>query len=123
MPDVLDCSRRQIVPGARAGSRNGPAVHFLIDRLDARLRALRRGKVVDSPPVEIIPNGDANLRESVEHVEFGERDTVDAADLDHLADQGRIEPAAAALAAGHRAKLAPNAPEVLADVAEIFCRE
>ena len=77
----------------------------LVDRLDARLRALRRRQIVDLAAVEPVADADLELRQLVEHVELGERDAVDAADLARLAHEAGVEPAAAARPSRHRAEL------------------
>ena len=58
----------------------------------------------------------ASLVETVEHVELGERNALDAVDGDGLAHQNGIEPAAAAaLAAGDDAEFMAARAEELAD--------
>ena len=55
---VLDRLRGQLGPGARAGGRAAPALHLLVDRLDARLRTLARRKIVERLAVEPIADAD-----------------------------------------------------------------
>ena len=59
----------------------------------------------------------------VEHVQFGQRDAGHAADRDRLADQHRVEPAAAALAPGDGAEFVAALAELLADVIVLLGRE
>ena len=82
-----------------------PAFHGLVDRLDARLRRLRRRQVIDLAAVEPVADADLELGQLVEHVELGEGDAVDAADFPRLAHEAGVEPAAAARPTGHRAEL------------------
>ena len=51
---------RQFRPGARASGRFRPALHRLVDRLDAGLRSLRGRQVVD--PLAVEPVADADLQ-------------------------------------------------------------
>ena len=70
-----------------------------------------------------IGGADLDLVEPVEHVELGQRDAVDAADLDRLAHHHRVEPAAAARPAGDDAELAAAFAEGLADLVRQLGRE
>src|SRR6185437_13922070 len=56
---------------------------------------------------------DLDLGEAVQHVELGQGNAVDAADLDRLPHHDRVEPAATALAAGDGAELAAALAEPL----------
>src|SRR5690606_38244967 len=103
--DILDRLRRKIVPAARAGGGALPALERLVDRLDARLRALAGRQVVDDLAVEPVAGADLDFVHAVEHVELGQRDALDAVDGDGLAHQHRVEPAATALAPGNGAEL------------------
>ena len=87
--DVLDRGRRQVGPGAGAPRALGPALHRLVDRLDPGLRTLEAGRWSMALAVEPVADADLDLGEAVEHVELGQRDAVDAVDLDRLADQRR----------------------------------
>ena len=70
-----------------------------------------------------VAGADVHRLEAVEHVEFGQRDAGDAADRDRLAHQHRVEPAAAAPAAGDGAELMAALAEPLADLVVELGRE
>ena len=76
-----------------------------VDRAHQRLVRRRRRDVVEYRAVAAVAGAHLELRHAVEHVELGERDPLDAADLDRLAHQHGVEPAAAPAAAGHGAEL------------------
>ena len=109
-PDILDGLARQVRPGAGAGRGLAPALHILVDRLDLGLSALARREIVQFLAVEPVAGADPEGLEAVEDVELGEGNAVDPGGADRLAHQGGVEPAAAALAAGHHAELAPALP-------------
>jgi hypothetical protein len=62
-----------------------------------------------------IGGAEIDLVKAVEHVELGQRDTVDAAGLDRLPHCHRVKPAAAPLASGDDAEFAAALAELLAD--------
>ena len=64
-----------------------------------------------------------SVSHAVEHVELGQRQALDAAELDRLADQHGVEPAAAARAAGDGAELVAALAQALADLVEQLGRE
>ena len=70
-----------------------------------------------------VAGADLHRLEPVEHVELGQRDAGDAADRGRLAHQHRVEPAAAALAAGDGAELVAALAELLADLIVLLGRE
>ena len=100
-----------------------PAFHRLVDRLDPRLRALRRRQMVERLAVEPVADADLELGQLVEHVELGQRDAVDAGHFARLAHQAGIEPAAAARPPGDRAELGPALAEQLAGLVLELGRE
>ena len=113
----------QVGPAARAARRARPALDFLVDRLDPHLvRGVRR-QIVERLAVDPVAGADLHRLEAVEHVELGQRDAGDAADRDGLAHQHRVEPAAAALAAGDGAELVAALAEPLADLIVLLGRE
>src|SRR3546814_7802480 len=71
----------------------------------------------------LVADADLDFRQPVEHVELGQRQPVDAADLHRLPYQDGIEPAAAARPARHHAELAAALAEKPADVVELLARE
>src|SRR5262249_37777878 len=115
--------RRQVGPAPRSPRRLRPALERLPNGLDARLRVAARGKPVHALAVELVADADLELRETVEHVELGERDAVDAAHLDGLAHERGVEPAATALAPRHGAELAAALADPLADLVVQLGRE
>src|SRR3546814_13348098 len=79
--------------------------------------------MVESPALMLVADADLDFRQPVEHVELGQRQPVDAADLHRLPYQDGIEPAAAARPARHHAELAAALAEKPADVVELLARE
>jgi hypothetical protein len=79
--------------------------------------------MVERLAVEAVAGADFQLVEPVEHVELGQRDPGDSRDPAGLAHQRGVEPAAAALAPGHRAELMAALAEALADRVMQFGRE
>ena len=79
--------------------------------------------MVDRLPPDPVAGADLERRHPVQHVELGERDAPNAADLHRLAHQHGVEPAAAATAPGHRAELAPALAQALARRVLEFRRE
>ena len=61
------------------------------------------GNFVGDFAVDLVADADGNLVELVEHVELGDDQPLGAVDLVGVAEQGNVEPAAAAGAAGDRA--------------------
>ena len=119
---LIACAGRSAQLRAPA-RRLRPAFQRLVDRLHARLRVAARRQVVDALAVEPVADADLELVEAVEHVELGQRDAVDAADLDGLAHQHGVEPAAAPLAPRDGAELVPALAEPLADLVVELGRE
>src|SRR6185436_17719781 len=97
-----------------APCRLRPPLHRFVDRLDSGLRPLRRRQVVERQAVEPIPYADLELWQLIEHVELGQRNTVDAGDFARLAHKTSIEPAAAPRPSRHRAKFRAALAEQLA---------
>src|SRR5262245_56794359 len=104
---IFDALRRQLGPRPRAARRFAPALHRLVDRLDAGLRPLRRGQMVELASVEPVAHANLELWQLVENVELGQRYAVDAAHFARLAHEACIEPAATARAPRDRAELDP----------------
>ena len=71
----------------------------------------------------MIAGADLDAVETIEHVELGQRQAVDAADPHGLAHQHRVEPAAAALAPGVDAEFLAAAADLLADLVMQFGRK
>src|SRR5277367_89782 len=82
-----------------------PAGDGFIDRLDLCLSVFAGRQVIDLAAVEPIADADFDLVETVEDVELGQRQTVDAARPHRLPYQHGIEPTAASRPAGHDAEL------------------
>src|SRR5262245_26899961 len=72
---------------------------------------LARRKIVDLAPVETVSHTNLELRQPVQDVKLSQRQAVDAAGADGLADEHGIEPAATPRSAGHGAEF----PAALAD--------
>src|SRR5918911_3388316 len=120
---IFDGLGRELGPGARAGRRARPAFELLIDRLDARLRALAHREVIEIAAVEPVAHADPEGLEAVEHVELGERHPVNPGDAHGLAHEHGVEPAAAPLAPRHGAEFAAPLAEPLARVVGLLGRE
>ena len=74
-------------------------------------------------PSSMIANAHLDFLQAIEHIELRKRDALNAGGLDGLAHQHRIKPAAAALAACHRAKLAAALANPFAHIIGLFRRE
>src|SRR5690242_14377695 len=79
--------------------------------------------MVERLAVDRVAGADLQLLEAVEDVELGEGDAIDAGDLDRLAHERRVEPAAAAAAAGDGAELAAALADQFADLVVELARE
>src|SRR5579859_3752730 len=104
-PHIFHRAGRQVAPGPGALGRLAPAFHLLIDGRQRRLRLEPGGQVAELPISELVAGADLQRLQAIEHIQLGERDAADAVQGHGLADQRRVEPAAAARAAGHRAEL------------------
>src|SRR5579863_2224138 len=106
--DVFDRLRRKVSPTPRACGCPAPAVHFLVDRLDAGLVGGVAGEIIEHlrsfGAAQPVAGADLHLFEPVEHVDFGQGDAGDARNRAALPDQYRVEPAAAAFPAGDSAE-------------------
>src|SRR5262249_9876287 len=80
-------------------------------------------KVIDQLAGQLIVRADFDFIEPVEHVEFGERKTIDAGDGASLAHHHRIEPAAAPRTTGIDAELMANAAQGLAHLIVLLGRK
>src|SRR6202021_2228598 len=105
------------------GGRLLPALDGLIDRYHPGLRALAGRQMIDFLAVQHVAGTDLDAGETVENIELGQRQAVDAAGPHRLAHQDRIEPAAAPLAPGVDAELLAAAADLLADRVMQFGRE
>ncbi len=121
--DVFDRGGGQIGPGPRAAGAFAPTLGGLVDRLELGLRGGAGRQVIVALPAMPIGGADLDLVEAVEHVELGQRDAVDAADLDRLAHQRGVEPAAAPRPAGDGAELVAALAEPAADLVVELGRE
>ena len=70
--------------------------------------------------IQFISNTDFQLRQCVEHIKLGQRDTRDAADLNRLAHHYGIKPSTAAAAAGYRAEFMSPFTESFAHLIQKF---
>src|SRR4029078_11199634 len=64
---IFDALRRQLSPAPRPARRFIPTLHRLVDRLDARLRALRRRKMVELLAVESVAHANLELGQFVQY--------------------------------------------------------
>ena len=71
-------------------------------------------EVIERLPIEGVADADLQLFEAVEHVQLGQRHAGDARNRDGLADEHRVEPAAAALAPRYRAEFMAALPQLFA---------
>src|SRR3954451_5563505 len=111
--DIFYCQSRKISPAARAVRGTRPALDCIIARLDPRLVGRVRREIVELLTVDPIAGANPDCLEPVEHVQFGQRHTGDAADGDRLPDQHGVEPAATTAPAG-------NGPELVAALAQLL---
>ena len=86
-------------------------------------RPARGGKVVERLVAYLVADANLERLDLVEHVEFGERYSVDAGDLDRLAHHHRIEPATAPLTTCNRAELPAALADMLADLVILLGRK
>src|SRR3569623_1781732 len=121
-PDIFNRQRRQSGPRTRVGGRLLPALDGLIDRFDPRLSTLASRQMVDLFTIELIADTNLDGLEAIKNVELGQSKAMNTAGANGLADQHRIKPAAAALAAGVDAEFAPM-PEPLAACAATVLEE
>lgn len=70
--------------------------------------------MIDPLSVELVADANVEFVEAVEHVQLRQRDPADAARHHRLAHHDRVEPAAAALASGHRSELVSALSQPLA---------
>ncbi len=84
----------------------GPAVHLFIDRFDLALPHGRCRQMIEPLAAEAVADADPKPVDAIEDVQLGQRDSVDAVDLDRLSDQHRVKPATAARPAGYGAEFA-----------------
>ena len=73
--------------------------------------------------VNAITGADLQFIHAIQHIKLRQRDSVDTVDLDRLANQHRVEPAAASGTPGDRAEFATTLAQPLADVIFKFGRE
>src|SRR5437588_5178288 len=106
-----------------AGSTDLPSYAGLVLRLEVRMRGGECG--IRAPPfaMNVVVGADRNLVELVEHIEFRERDLVDAVDRRARADDRQIEPAGATRSSGHGSKLVAARAEMLAVLVVELCRK
>ena len=77
----------------------------LVFGLGRRLRSLSGWQTPEYLAVDAVSGADFQLRQPVQHVELGQGDPIDAADLHRLPHQHRVEPAAAPPPPRDRAEL------------------
>src|ERR1700719_49322 len=85
--------------------------------------ALAGRQMVDLLAVQPIAGADLDAVVSVENIELGQRQAVDAAGPHRLAHQHGVEPAAAPLAPGIDAEFLAAAADLLADLVMQFGRK
>src|ERR1019366_8003994 len=109
--------------GARPRHRLPPARDRLVDRLDPGLGALPGRQGNDLASVQTISYATRDVAQSVENVELGERQAVDAAGAYRLSHQDGVEPAAAPRPARHGPEFAPALADQPADLGVLLGRK
>ena len=97
-----------------------PSLDGFVDRLDSRLGVLAGRQIIDLAPIQSISDADLDLIETVQDVELGQRQALDAARSHRLAHQNRVEPAAASRPAGHDAEFLATLAERSADLVDLL---
>ena len=78
MTYILDGLSGKIIPRSCPGRRVPPSLHGLVDRLDTRLIAFYRRKIVNFTAIEPISDGNFDFAETVKDVKLGQRNTIDS---------------------------------------------
>ena len=91
-----------------------PAFERGVARLDGFQAVHVGGNFVGDLAVDFVADADGNLGQLVEHVELGDDQPLGAVDLVGVAEQGNVEPAAAAGAAGDGAVLVAAGAQLFA---------
>src|SRR5262249_60127135 len=84
---------------------------------------LARRKIVDLAPVETVSHTNLELRQPVQDVKLGQRQAVDAAGADGLANEHGVEPATTPGSAGHGSELAATLADEATNVVGLLGRE
>ena len=121
--EVILRDLRQLVEFGNAFGRFVPALQFRIHALDGFEAAHVGGHGVDELAVDLVSGADGNFVERVEHVKLRYYQPLRSIDLVRVAQQGQIEPAAAARATGYGAEFLAARAQKLAGFVEDFCRE
>src|SRR6476646_3848420 len=105
----------QLRPGTCTRCGLFPTLNGLIDRLDPGLRLFAGGQVIDLTAVKTITDANLDLVESVEDVQFCQRQTVNSACPHGLPDEHCVEPAAATRPPRDRTEFSTTLAERLPD--------
>src|SRR5262249_7759137 len=121
--DIFNRLGRQI--GPRAGMRGffSPTGDRLVDRLDARLGMLARRQIINLSPIQPISDTNLDLVETIEDIELGQRQTLNAAGAYRLPYQNRVEPTAASWSAGNDAEFLAAFAKRLTDFVDLLGRK
>ena len=106
-----------------AGGRLAPAGQRLVDRHHFRVTMRQQRRVLADLAVDPVARADADRVEPVEHVELGDAEARDAVVQHGATQRDGVEPAAAPRPTRDRAKLVPDAREMLAHLVEELGRE
>src|SRR5205807_2635168 len=102
---------------------SGPSLDYSVDRLNQALSAFACRKIIDFTLVEAVTYANLDLIETVEDVELGQCQAVDAAGAHGLANQHGVEPPAAPAPARDGAELATAITEQLPDIVVLLGRK
>ena len=101
-----------LVVGDSLGA-GSPAGQIFVHALDLVVAAGLRGNLGGELAVDAVADADGNLRQFIEHVQLGHDQPGDAVDHHRVAQQRKIEPAAAAGTSGDRAVFIAAGAEVV----------
>src|SRR5580704_4637427 len=114
--------RKLFVVGDAFG-RSLPARQLLVNALDLLVSTGVRGSFVGLFAVDFVAHTDGNLRQLVEHVEFGDDQPRSAVDHAGVAQQRQIEPAGAPRTSGDRAIFVATLAQIVAGIGFVFAGE
>src|SRR5688572_4839679 len=102
----------------KAGGRLAPAGQRLVDRHHFRVTMRQKRRVLADLAVDAVARADADRVEPVEHVELGDTEAREAVVQHSATKRDGVEPAAAPRPTRDRAKLVPDAREMLTHLVE-----
>lgn len=121
--DVLPCLAGQVVVALRAGGGLLPSGQGLVVDLDLGQHIGIRGEAVELLAVVRVGSCDLELVEVVEDIELGEVERGVVVASVRVLEDDKVEPSAAAFAAGCDADFVTDLLELLAECVQLLCWE